>query len=285
MERHGAHLRPVGQAQAPRQGPLLPRRRPHRRSGHAGQRQAGAEARAALAQLRRGERHPALLRREPDHPAHQVLPGPGAAQRRGAGRGFAHLVARRPGRGLHRPGRRGHRGGHGPGHLLDRGAGSHQRRVPRAAPVRLRRQGSHPAHPGPARAQHGRHGAVGRVPGRRRPAALHRLPLRHREHDRRVRRAERHLRGGRGDRGVARRALGRGRRRGAPADARLPRRSRGPLCGALPDRAGPARAAGGEAVLAGQRGRRERGSRDAARRAVHRRLHHHRGGAGPGRAT
>src|SRR5919197_197065 len=51
------------------------------------------------------------------------------------------------------------------------------------------------SHGGASRAQHGRHGADGRVPGRRRPAALPRFALRHRQHDRRVRRAERHLRG------------------------------------------------------------------------------------------
>src|SRR5438874_6036098 len=79
LERHGADVLDARPPEAARQGPLLPRGRPYGRSGDAGDRPAGAEAGAALAGLREGERHPPLLRREPDHPAHEVLPRPGAA--------------------------------------------------------------------------------------------------------------------------------------------------------------------------------------------------------------
>ena len=115
----------------------------------------------------KSRRHSPLLRRQPDHPAHQVLPGPGAARPGGAGRRLAHLSPRRHGRLRHRPGRRRHHRRHGARPVVDRGARGHRRRLPGHAGVRHRRQGHHPAHARRAGPQHRRHGALRRVPRRR----------------------------------------------------------------------------------------------------------------------
>jgi len=237
LERDGADVLHARAPEAARPRPVLPRRRSHRRPGDAGDRQAGAEARATVPRLRQGERNSPLLRREPDHPAHAVLPGPGASGRRRPGSGQPHIVARRTRRGRRRARRRRHRGGHGAGKLVDPGAGSNRGRVLGSASLRHRRQG--------------------------------------RQHDRRVRRPERNLRGGRSHGGMASWPGRRGRSPGGAADADVQGRCRSALRADV--RSGPRepRAAGRGAVFAGQRQGRDRARGNGAAGPVHRRLHDH----------
>ena len=275
LERDGADVLHARAPEAARPRPVLPRRRSHRRPGDAGDRQAGAEARATVPRLRQGERNSPLLRREPDHPAHAVLPGPGASGRRRPGSGQPHIVARRTRRGRRRARRRRHRGGHGAGKLVDPGAGSNRGRVLGSASLRHRRQGRHPPHARAPRSEHRGHGAVRRVPRRGSAPALDGLAVRHRQHDRRVRRPERNLRGGRSHGGMASWPGRRGRSPGGAADADVQGRCRSALRADV--RSGPRepRAAGRGAVFAGQRQGRDRARGNGAAGPVHRRLHDH----------
>ena len=131
MERTYALL---GPAEAPRQGPLLPRRRSHRRPGDAGDGQARAEAGAALARRSRrraGIRHFYDANQTILHTKfYRDLVRPGELV---LGADSHTSLARRAGRVRHRPGRRGHHRGDGAGRVVDRGAGGDRGRLPRAS--------------------------------------------------------------------------------------------------------------------------------------------------------